>query len=236
MKPNLTAASAILTIAAGLLAALPTFAGACDGPQQIFEARPLAVRAYVLSTGKKLLTLAGYSGAMYEDPKAMLATVAQALEGRDPREWMLNIGATAVGIGEAYGLAKQRGFTTLGVVSSLARNEQVELAPCVDIVFYVPDTAWGGRTAAGPLSPTSTAMVDSGTEFLAIGGGEVARDEMLAARQQGKPVRFVPADMNHDVARQRAAKKGLPMPTAFGGAAQAALKGGSRTRLEMAVP
>jgi esterase/lipase len=56
-----------------------------------------------------------------------------------------------------------------------------------------------------------------------MGGGEVARDELLAARRAGKPVTFIPTDMNHMLAREKARLKGLPEPKEFGGAAAAAL-------------
>lgn len=220
---NRKLASLAAAMSACALTAAPSMAAPCTAPGEAHEARPLAVRAYVQSTGKRVLTLAGYSGAEYEDAAAMLATVKKALAGRDPEKWIVNIGATAAGIGAAYPVAKALGFTTMGIVSSLARDEGAKLASCVDIVFYVPDTTWGGLTEAGHLSPTSEAIVETGTEFLAIGGGEVARDEMLAARRAGKRVTFVPADMNHEVARKRAARKGLPEPVDFSGAAHSAL-------------
>ena len=112
----------------------------------------------------------------------------------------------------------------MGIVSTLARDEHVALSQCVDYVFFVEDETWGGRIeGTGHLSPTSTAMVQSGTSFVAIGGGDVTRDEMLAARQAGKPVIFIAADMNHQIAREKARKKGRPAPVDFKGAAHRAL-------------
>ncbi len=198
----------------------------CSGPLEIVEARPAAIKAAVLSTGKTVLTFSGYSGAEYEDPAALRAAVVAVLEGHDPARTLVNIGATQVGIGAAYELAKGRGFSTMGIVSSLARDEQVPFAPCVDVVFLVPDTIWGGRwPGTRHLSPTSAAMVDTGAEFVAIGGGEVTRDEMVAARQAGKPVHYVPADMSHAIARRKATAKGMSAPTDFKGAAHSALAG-----------
>ena len=72
------------------------------------------------------------------------------------------------------------------------------------------------------LSATSTAMVQSSDVIVAIGGGEVARDELIAAKRSGKKTRFMPADMNHRIAQERAQKKGQPAPTDFRGAAGAA--------------
>ncbi|MBL8447372.1 MAG: hypothetical protein JNJ44_08180, partial [Zoogloeaceae bacterium] len=210
------------------LATVPAQAAPCDGPREAVVARPAAIKAFVLSTGKSVLTFSGYSGAEYEDPATMRAAVGEVLRRHDPQRTLINIGATAVGIGAVYELAKAQGFTTMGIVSTLARDEQVPLSPCVDQVFYVPDTTWGGHMpGSNLLSPTSQAMVDSGTEFVAVGGGDVTRDEMLAARRAGKPVQFVPADMNHAIARRKAESKGLPAPTDFRGSAHAAwVRGG----------
>ncbi|MGH9371290.1 MAG: hypothetical protein ACRD15_07160 [Vicinamibacterales bacterium] len=58
-------------------------------------------------------------------------------------------------------------------------------------------------------------MVGVSNRLIAIGGGEVSRDEAIAARRAGKPVRFIPADMNQAVARERATKRGQPPPTDF---------------------
>ena len=54
----------------------------------------------------------------------------------------------------------------------------------------------------------------------------LTRDEMLAARRAGKPVTFVPADMNHTIAREKAGKRGEPAPADFRGAAHSALASG----------
>ncbi len=112
---------------------------------------------------------------------------------------------------------------TTGIVSSQARQHNVKLSPFVDHVFYVEDATWGGFVAATKeLSPTSKAMVENSDIIVGIGGGEVARDEIISAKQLGKKVRFVPADMNHQKARDSARKKKLPEPSDFRGAANAA--------------
>ena len=48
---------------ATLFAATGASAAPCHGPGITQEARPVAVRAYIQSTGRKVLTFAGYSGA-----------------------------------------------------------------------------------------------------------------------------------------------------------------------------
>ena len=216
-------ASALVTGAAWLQAA-PAPAQSCHGTPQAREATAQQIRAYVRSKGAQVLSFVGYSGAGYEDPAAMREAAERVLAGHDPARTLVNIGGTAVGIGEVYALAKARGFATMGIVSTLARDGGEPLSPCVDQVFFVHDRSWGGRLPGSTrLSPTSAAIVANSHAVVGIGGGEVARDEMLGARAAGLPVRYVPADMNHRIARDKARAKGLPEPTDFHGAAHAAL-------------
>jgi hypothetical protein len=177
--------------------------------------------------GVAVVTFVGYSGAGYEDEAAMLDAAAEVLDGLDPARTVVNIGATPDGIGAVYRLAKERGFTTTGIVSSQAREAGAGLSPCVDRVYYVEDETWGGFLDGGDrLSPTSTAMVGVSAMVVGIGGGTVARDELVAARGAGKTVRFVPADMNHRKAIEKAREKGAAEPTDFAGEAFRAFASG----------
>lgn len=206
------------------LAGTPGAANACDGPREVREATLASIQDFIRGKKVTVLTFAGYSGAGYQDPAAMLERASRLLDAQEPGKTLINVGATAVGIGTVYEIAKQKGFTTMGIVSTLARDEHVTLSNCVDYVFYVQDSTWGGRVpGADRLSPTSAALVEASASFVAIGGGDVTRDEMLAARQAGKPVMFIPADMNHQIAREKARKRGEPEPTDFRGSAHAAL-------------
>jgi len=225
-----SARTLLFTLAGGLLMAAGGQA-ACSGTPVLVQADPATVLAWVQASGRQVLTFTGYSGAGYEDEAAMLALAGQALAAHDPARVLVNAGGTAEGIGAVYALARQRGFATLGIVSTLARDNGVALSPCVDRVFFVPDASWGGlQTAAdgqaAVLSPTSQAMVGVSTWLVGIGGGEVARDELLAARAQGKPVQFHPADMHHATAIDKARRQGAPAPTDFRGAAHLALRPG----------
>lgn len=200
-------------------------AAACDPRPVVRDAASAAdVGEFVAASGKNMLSFVGYSAAGYEDEAAMLARADQVLARYDPARTMVNIGATPQGIGAVYELARRRGYFTLGIVSSLARDAGAPLSPCVDLVIYVRDTQWGGRVAGSPaLSPTSAAIVEHSTAIVGIGGGEIARDEMLAARAAHKPVSFYAADMNHRIARESARARSLPEPVDFRGAAGAAL-------------
>lgn len=216
---------AALLCCATALGVPPAFA--CEAGPQVGEATSDAIGQFLRERGRQVLTFAGYSGAGYEDPAAMLRHAARVLDRHDPARTIVNIGATAEGIGAVYRLAHERGFTTLGVVSTLARDERVALSPCVEFVFFVADESWGGVVpGTRQLSPTSAAIVAHSSAIVGIGGGEVARDEMLAARRAGVPVTFIPADMDHRLAREKAERRGAAAPTAFGGAAHAALAGG----------
>ena len=205
-----------------------SLARACEPPKQVTEGTPRQVRDFFEARRWKVVTFFGYSGAGYEHPFAMLKHASRILDGLNPRRTVINIGATAQGIGAIYKVAKRRGFATTGIVSTQAREQGVALSPCVDFVFYVSDTTWGGYLpGTATLSPTSDAMVTSSDLLVAIGGGEVARDELLAARRLRKRVTFIPADMNHGLARAKAASKGLAAPTDFRGAANAAFLPGT---------
>lgn len=202
----------------GLLFARPL--AACEAPSSAREAKPEEIRSFFKQKKMRVLTFLGYSGAGYEDPAAMLKEAGRILDRYERGKTLVNLGATAEGIGAVYELAKQKGFTTTGIVSTQARDNQVALSPCVDIVFFVKDDTWGGfLPGTGTLSPTSQAMVENSDVMVAIGGGEVARDELTVARQLGKRVRFIPADMNHRVAIEKAEKKGQTAPADFRGAA-----------------
>lgn len=221
MLPHPRCAS--LLLCALLACALPHDALACTGTPAQREASAAEIGAWLRERQLKVLTFVGYSAAGYEDPDALRAAAEQALARHDPARTVVNIGATASGIGAVYELARARGFGTLGIVSTLARDAGEPLSPCVDQVFFVRDAQWGGRLPGSTqLSPTSAAIVAHSAEIVAIGGGEIARDELRGARAAGVPVSFFAADMNHALARDKARAAGRPAPQDFGGAAREA--------------
>jgi hypothetical protein len=208
--------------AALLLIALSDIGSACDGPKTSKEATPLEVSTFFEGQSKTVVTLLGYSVADYEDRSALIRHVTGILDQYDPKKTIVNIGATVDGIGRVYELAKQRGFSTTGIVSSRARDSHATISTCVDVVFFVKDASWGGfLKGTQRLSPTSAAMVNVSDRLVAIGGGEVSRDELIAATRAGKNTTYIPADMNHRIAQERAAKKGQRPPTDFRGAVDA---------------
>ena len=191
-------------------------------PAVVKAAAPGEIRAFFDARRLQTLTFMGFSGAEYEDPAAMLALAGRTLDKYSPQKTIVLIGATREGIGAVYELAKSEGFATAGIVSSQAKANNVPFSPCVDHAFVVEDATWGGLDPKTQrLSPTSVAMVENSDIMVAIGGGDVARDELTAGRRAGKPIEFHAADMNHKIAVERAKKRGEPVPTDFSGAAAA---------------
>lgn len=189
---------------------------------KVFNFTPDEVASFFAKEDKKVLTFMGFSGAGYEDEEKVLSLVLKILESHSPDQTIVNIGATIEGIGKVYELAKSMGFMTTGIVSTQAKKYDAALSANVDVVIYIQDETWGGfQEGAEVLSPTSQAMVQSSDTIVAFGGGEVTRDELIAAKRMGKLVRFVAADMNHAMAIEKAKKKSLPAPTDFRGAAHA---------------
>lgn len=227
MKLKLNKSIQLRRIAVGVFSLwiISSSAAACGLATAVKDATIDDIRTFFKSQNKEVITFVGYSGAEYEDKMAMLEKAGLILDEFVASKTIVNIGATPEGIGAVYELAKRKGFITTGVVSTQAKKYNAALSPCVDYVFYVEDDTWGGfLKGSDRLSPTSTAMVENSDVLIGIGGGEVGRDELLAAKRSGKEVRFIPADMNHQKAREKAQKKGLPAPTSFDGAAGEAFK------------
>ena len=181
---------------------------------------PEDVISFFRSRKKTVITFYGYSGMEYEDEKAMLQITREVLSRYSPETTLVNIGATSVGIGAVYPLAKSMGFVTAGIVSTQALEFLEEISEAVDHVCFVPDNQWGGKLPnSNELSPTSKAMVECSDILVGIGGGGISEAEMLAGKAQGKPILYFPADMNHEAAIHHAEEMGLPTPHSFKGAA-----------------
>lgn len=177
------------------------------------------VRAALLerAQAKHVYTFFGYSGAGYDDPDAMLALARKELEkipSEERGDWVVNIGATADGIGAVYGLAQELGFKTSGVVSSLGKKYMSpDSTLAVDYIFIVEDPTWGGYPSGvkegsfDDLSPTSKAMVAVSDRLLGIGGGDVTGAELQAAFKLGKGAKFIEAESSRAVALKKWKKK-----------------------------
>lgn len=170
------------------------------------------------ASGQRVVAFCGFSAAGYEDSQEVEHLLCAQLARFSPQSTVICSGATADGIGMIYPLARRAGFRTIGIVSSLAQAEGIAMSNDVDVVYFVQDDTWGGRQGA-LLSPTSEAMVTACDEMIGVGGGAIARDELDEMRKRGKPVHFIPADMNHALAVEKARKVGKSIPTDFRGEA-----------------
>ncbi|MDA0365449.1 MAG: hypothetical protein O3B31_08950 [Chloroflexi bacterium] len=186
----------------------------------VIEASAETVPRALAASGKRIVFISGYSALGYEHEQAMLDAARAVIERFSPEDTLICLGATPDGIGAAYAIAKTLGFETAGIVSSQARAAEAPFSPHVDRVFVVEDDHWGGRVeATGELSPTSCAIVNASDLIVAIGGGDITRDEFLAAQEAGRAVEFIAAEMNHSRARRSAEAAGREPPTDFRGSA-----------------
>jgi hypothetical protein len=170
------------------------------------------------SLGKTVLTFFGYA-VSYENEDAMLRIVREVLSQFPPETTLINYGATMAGLGTVYPIAKSMGFGTTGIVSTQALEYPEAISEAVEYVCFINDNQWGGKLPnSNELSPTSKAMIACSDIMVAIGGGEISRDELVAGKQQGKPVQYYPAEVGHEWAIERAKGRGLPPPKSFWGA------------------
>jgi hypothetical protein len=180
---------------------------------------PAEAVSFIRSLQKTVLTFIGFS-VDYEDENGMPGIVKGELSKYSPDSTLINIGATQGGVGSIYPLAKSMGFVTTGIISTEVFAFYNDISEHVDHICFIKDRLWGGfLPGSTELSPTSRAMIDCSDIFIGIGGGDIARDELLAARDLGKPVQFFPAELNHAGAIREAQKSGQPPPTSFFGSA-----------------
>lgn len=180
--------------------------------------KPMQAVAFFKKQAKTVLTFYGYA-VDYQNAAEPRKTIREILLRYAPNTTLINYGATRGGMGAVYEVAKTMGFTTTGIVSTLALESPGDISPHVDHICFIADKTWGGKLAkSGELSPTSKAMIACSDVLVAVGGGEITRDELMAAREQGKTIEYYPAEVNHDWALQNARKKGAPPPNSFWGA------------------
>jgi hypothetical protein len=181
--------------------------------------RPEEAVSFIRSRAKMVLTIYGYSGMGYEDEGGMLKTAREVLSQYRTEKTLVVSGATEVGIGAIYPLAKTMGFETAGIVTMEESEDPENISVFVDHVCFIKDSQHGGKLPnSNELSPTSRAMVDCSDVLVAIGGNDISRDELIEGKKQGKPIQYFPADLNHERAIRRAKNNGLPMPESFSGA------------------
>lgn len=184
-----------------------------------WEMTPREAQIFFKSMKKTVVTYFGYS-SIYENEEEMLTIVKKTLAEYSPETTLINFGVTTSGLGALYPIAKEMGFTTTGIVTTLALEYPDEISKYVDHICFIKDTQWGGKLPhSKELCPTSQAMIACSDILIGIGGNEVVRDELLFGKELGKPIQFYPADINHEWWSLRQRQRGLLPPASFKGAA-----------------
>lgn len=196
-----------------------SFGKDCDGPKQIREATLAEIMAFIQGKEMTVVTVSGYTTEGYENQQELAENVRKLLKLKDPTKVIINVRGTDAGIGLMYAVAKEKGFITMGICSTL--EEKTSFSKCADYIFLVKDTQRGGKMPdTGKLSPTSEAILQCSSMYVAFGGGKVTRDELMTiVTERRMHTLFVPAEINHQFAREKAKKDGLPAPTDFRGPA-----------------
>jgi len=173
--------------------------------------------SFFKAQGKTVLTFFGYM-AGYENEDEAFEIIRDVLSKYSPETTLVNDGVTKLGLGGMYPIAKSMGFTTAGIASKLLLDYPSDVSGAVDHICFIDDAEWGGKLPhSEDLSPTSKAMIECSDILVAIGGGDISRDELLAARELGKPIHYYPAEVKHEWAIRRAKSMGEPVPESFMG-------------------
>ena len=145
--------------------------------------------SYFSTINREVVSFLGYSSD-YKDPIALKSTLEAILDQHNPAQVIIAAGATTSGIGAVYELAKQKGFTTLGIVSTLAKKTN-NISPHADFVLYVEDSKWGGYQGSS-LSPVSEVITHCSHSAIRCGGNTTAQDESAEMIKLGKSVLYYP--------------------------------------------
>lgn len=164
------------------------------------EADPIEQQIKSHTGSKHVIVVAGNSALGIKNPEIVrheFLSVALELTQKcgGASNLILVIGATKFGIGFLYGLAKQLGIATLGIVSSKVQENPSDLSPDCDHVIIVddPHETWEVKSPSGHSYMVTAALLGGrGGSFYAFGGGAVAVKEAIEAAERGVPTRIYP--------------------------------------------
>lgn len=153
----------------------------------------------IRSSGRIIHSIFGFSGLGYRHPDDVMQAVENDLRQLNPDITTVAIGATEEGIGAAYKVARDLGFTTLGIVSSKSIVYDGRYSDFVDEVVIVHDTEWGGYVPGSTdMTPTTQVFVKGSDSIAAYGGGQITAVSIREAKKRGVKVTYTPAEMNPD--------------------------------------
>lgn len=150
---------------------------------------------HLQSVRKEIITFIGYS-TPYNDPQELECVLTDTLTTKNPGDTLVVAGATTVGIGAVYKIAKSLGFETLGVVSEIAKQRNVEISPDCDLTLYIKGSdRWGGyKDGTKCLTPTSQVLVNCSPVAIRCGGGDTSKAEASEMKRLGKTVIYYPME------------------------------------------
>eukprot|EP00121_Abeoforma_whisleri_P005059 Awhi_evm1s4575 len=122
------------------------------------------------------------------------------------------------GIGAVYELAKRKKFTTIGIVSVLAKQYDCSFSPFVDFVYCVEDKQWGGYIEANindnTITKTTTKITTEASEAT-----ETSRETTIAALTTTAEItppsskkRTATAALSLPILNSKSAKTGIESP------------------------
>lgn len=152
----------------------------------------------IKALNKTIYTLFGYSKQGYNEPDKVMSQIRSELSKLDLRSTVINIGATEDGIGEAYKVAKDMGFETIGIVSTRALSYSGKFSDYVDRIYIINDSLWGGYVpGTDKLAETTKAYLEVSDVISAHGGGKNTAVILEQALKRGLSTKFTQADMKH---------------------------------------
>jgi hypothetical protein len=145
-------------------------------------------------------SLYGYSDLGYANEESIMQKIREDLMQLDPSKVAIAIGATPGGIGKAYEIAKDLGFTTVGIVSSKSLAHEAKYSQFCDHGFIVRDTEWGGYLPGTEdiMAPTTEVFVEISQSIAAYGGGNNTLVALIEAKKRGKSIQYTPAIVNFE--------------------------------------
>lgn len=143
---------------------------------------------------RRVVVLAGYSGAGYQHPEVVDEIVAGLVKEHGDNTLFI-AGATKEGIGGAYAVIRResaalglKNVKTAGLISERGRDYAGNFAE-MDYLCYVPSPSWEVLLPHGLTANVDIFRGSIDPKMVCLGGGKVAAAELAACIEKGFPSR-----------------------------------------------